>query len=65
MLLSAKLFAMVVISLFLYISFLEVLCSRSALKSYVQCNLIPVPLANLVLPLFLLSMGVSCCGALR
>ncbi|WP_163025867.1 hypothetical protein [Chachezhania antarctica] len=56
--LTAVLVASVVISLFLFIGSAETLCAGSALKGYNQCSLIPVYIANLVSPVYLLSMAV-------
>ncbi len=58
MFLSAKLVALVVIAVFSFVYLSGALCRGSALKGYVQCDFIPLPLANLALPLYLLSMAV-------
>ena len=58
MFVTAKLVTLVVIAVLLFGYLSGVLCRGSALKGYVQCNLIPLPLANLTLELYLLSMSV-------
>ncbi|MCA1288381.1 hypothetical protein [Salipiger bermudensis] len=58
MTLTAKLFVFVVISLFSFAYAAEISCEGSALKGFVRCSLIPINIAGLVIPIYLLSVGV-------
>lgn len=58
MTLTAKLFAFVVISLFSFVYSAEIFCEGSVLKGFVRCSLIPINIAGLVIPIYLLSVGV-------
>jgi len=55
---TAKLFIVVIVMLFFYSYVAEYLCSGSALKGFTRCAVIPVIIANLVIPVSLLLMGL-------
>lgn len=58
MTLTAELVILVVILLFSFTYSAEALCDGSALKGFIRCSLIPIAIANLVIPVYLLSVGV-------
>ncbi|WP_205387831.1 hypothetical protein [Pseudosulfitobacter sp. DSM 107133] len=61
--LTAKLVTLVVISLFIYLYLAETLCDGSAVKGFVRCSFFPASIANLSVPIYLLSvtaLGVWC-----
>ncbi|MDW3181351.1 hypothetical protein [Roseobacter sp.] len=57
MTITAKIFVLVVILLFLFMYSAEALCDGSGIKGFTRCSLIPVTIANLSLPVYLLSVG--------
>lgn len=58
MILTAKIVVLAVILLFSFMYLTEYLCEGSALKGYGRCSLIPVSIARLSIPIYLISVGV-------
>lgn len=61
--LTAKLVTLLAISLFIYLHLAETLCDGSALKGFARCSFFPASIANLSIPIYLLSvtaLGLWC-----
>ena len=55
--LTATIIVLVITSLFIFSFSTDTLCDGTGLKGYVRCNIIPTYIANLSIPIYLLSLG--------
>ena len=63
MLLYAKAHFVAITFVFVYSFLLDVLCDGSSLKGFVRCTLVPLQMANLTLPIFLIALaGLAAVG---